>query len=125
MNWTKEPWKYRKLAIANYDIVHDHGTDQIECAGGTTTEANARRIVACVNACVGISTNVLETLEDKTLNEMFKRQETEYQAQRDMLLAALKDVVENWSAQFERQGHLAPEWAKRARSVIVEIEATK
>jgi hypothetical protein len=53
-------------------------------------EANARRIVACVNACAGISTKVLETLEDKTLNEMYKRQETEYQAQRDRLLTELK-----------------------------------
>jgi hypothetical protein len=113
----------KRSIFANFSAV-DEGRSRVLIAV-CQHEESARRIVACVNACAGISTKVLETLEDKTLNEMFKRQETEYQAQRDMLLAALKDVVENWSAQFERQGHLAPEWAKRARSVIVEIEATK
>jgi hypothetical protein len=89
---TKEPWVNHQ----EDNIITD--TDGLRClaqARGShisidERNANARRIVACINACAGISTKVLETLEDKTLNEMFKRQETEYQAQRDRLLAELK-----------------------------------
>jgi len=31
---------------------------------------------------------------------------------------ALKSVVQNWTFQFERHGHLAPEWAKKARAAL-------
>lgn len=34
------------------------------------------------------------------------------------LLEALELVVEHWTKQFERGGHLAPEWRKKARSAI-------
>ena len=34
------------------------------------------------------------------------------------LLQALQVTVENWSSQFERQGHAAPKWAKQARAAI-------
>lgn len=34
------------------------------------------------------------------------------------LLEALQNVVDAWSSQFERQGHMAPEWAKKARAAI-------
>ena len=34
------------------------------------------------------------------------------------LLTALTTVVEHWTAQFERNGHLAPEWCKQARAAI-------
>jgi hypothetical protein len=34
------------------------------------------------------------------------------------LLAALQIVVRDWTAQFERNGHLAPTWCKRAREAI-------
>jgi hypothetical protein len=81
-----------------------------------------RRIVACVNACAGIETVQLEVLDIKGAVDGadLARQ------QRDKLLTALKDVVGAWSGQFERNGHLAPPWAKRARAVIAEIDtATK
>lgn len=119
---TKEPWKYRKLGISNYDIVHDHGSDQIECVGGTITEDNAKRIVDCVNALDGLSNDALAGgWNYKDINAYAVRLEE----QRRKLLAAIKNVVDAWSSQFERNGHLAPPWAIRARSVIAEIEATK
>ena len=34
------------------------------------------------------------------------------------LLAALEVVVSDWTAQFERQGHMAPAWCKQARAAI-------
>lgn len=37
------------------------------------------------------------------------------------LVEALQSVVNNWSYQFERNGHTAPEWAKDARAVLVAV----
>jgi hypothetical protein len=34
------------------------------------------------------------------------------------LLAALENTVSAWSAQFEKNGHLAPAWCKQARAAI-------
>lgn len=34
------------------------------------------------------------------------------------LLAALEVVVRDWTAQFERSGHLAPAWCQQARAAI-------
>jgi len=34
------------------------------------------------------------------------------------LLEALQVVVKDWTAQFERRGHLAPAWCKQARAAI-------
>ena len=34
------------------------------------------------------------------------------------LLEALQAVVVNWTSQFERRGHLAPDWCKQARAAI-------
>ena len=34
------------------------------------------------------------------------------------LLDALEAVVNSWSSQFERNGHLAPEWCKQARAAM-------
>jgi len=34
------------------------------------------------------------------------------------LLAALKVVVNDWTQQFERAGHMAPAWCKQARAAI-------
>lgn len=34
------------------------------------------------------------------------------------LLEALQIVVNDWTAQFERNGHLAPSWCKQARAAI-------
>lgn len=34
------------------------------------------------------------------------------------MFAALQEVVEHWTSQFERRGHAAPEWCKKARAAI-------
>lgn len=34
------------------------------------------------------------------------------------LLDALQIVVTNWTSQFERRGHMAPDWCKKARLAI-------
>lgn len=65
---------------------------------GKTGQENARRLVACWNACEGIGTDFLENIAmtGDTLASRFKaRDETERKlaAQRDELLAVLKDWV--------------------------------
>jgi hypothetical protein len=122
---TKEPWIVEGCTNEYFDI---YSPEQPGCSAKlvascslTDTEANARRIVACVNACTGISTRTLENLEEKTLNELFKRQETEYQAQRDKLLTILTLVLDT----HIYTGDDGEEASDNARLLIAEIEATK
>ena len=60
---------------------------------GDEQKANARRIVACVNACAGIDTELLEIIEDndKTLAGVIANVEK----QRDELLAAIEAIAIN------------------------------
>ncbi len=75
MSHTKEPWEY--AANSHYHEVN--GSDRrigdtcaSSCSGNWPLgQANARRIVACVNACAGLST---EELEERGLSSVtFKR----------------------------------------------------
>ena len=98
MSHTKEPWKYDPpeeshcgIAWAPLGIIFDDGS---------ISDANARRIVACVNACEGWSTMFLESviisgrgplqkLSDETVLALHKAEQ-----QRDELLAICRNVVE-------------------------------
>lgn len=97
MNHTKEPWRVTKVCEANYEISHDHGTNQIEVTATAITKANARRIAACVNACREIDTDTLEDLgQETTLAKMCARlldQRSEARKQRDELLEIFRRVV--------------------------------
>lgn len=95
---TPEPWR----AFNNGEGVVGVGTDhsdvcwtRIEEGGWLNSDRtidtdyeNARRIVACVNACAGIDTELLEIIEDndKTLAGVIANVEK----QRDELLASLE-----------------------------------
>jgi hypothetical protein len=58
-----------------------------------TQKANARRIIACVNACSGMTTEGLETFNvNKEMRELAEER-AKYKRQRDELLAALKDCI--------------------------------
>jgi hypothetical protein len=65
MNHTKEPWEARRDP-SYYGIVSEvyAGNKFILSTGGVHSpseqEANAKRIVACVNACEGITDEALE-----------------------------------------------------------------
>lgn len=59
-----------------------------------TDAANARRIVACVNAFDGLSTDLLEAMADGLSNAATLIQESyDLKGQRDQLLAALEHLV--------------------------------
>ena len=96
---TKEPWK---LAYRGCEGAYD-----IDAAGGDISlalnvgEANARRIVTCVNACAGLPTKPLERLiagggrlaaADFIVDAM-DRQLEETEQQRDRLLLALESAL--------------------------------
>lgn len=84
-----------------WEIAFEPGVEQV-CQD--ITEANARRLVACWNACDGIETYQLELMtgdlaikEQITASGKAKRTPTlravAYRRQRDELLAALKGVL--------------------------------
>lgn len=81
----------------------------VALAGGLNSgnaEANARRIVACVNACEGIST---ENLEYGLPVKELVQQCNEAIWQRDELLAALEEI-----AQHAGLGHQIANFARKA-----------
>ena len=41
----------------------------------------------------------------------------------EMLRDALQTVVDAWTAQFERNGHMAPEWVKKVRAALLPTKA--
>ena len=103
MSHTKEPWRigrftgpscYEKVreTCGSMDVVADTETGPYVLAGCNhnfpdDAKANARRIVACVNSCAGISTKNLE--DNIPIRELARR----YNAiikQRDDLMAALE-----------------------------------
>lgn len=85
--------------------IEQHGTGKIisTMVRGEISEANARRIVACVNALEGMDTEMLETLKSNLKmfvddayarnNERYALQDKveELTAQRDELLAGLRE----------------------------------
>ena len=66
---------------------------------GGTNEADARRIVACWNACAEISTDTLEMHGFRTVLADLQRQINEQWKERDELLATLRKVVE-WNDKY-------------------------
>ena len=75
---TPEPWEVvGKFSDRIYHAASDTVVAQAWYPGGSdsypaeTMHANARRIVACVNACAGIPTGALEKLKTGELCEVF------------------------------------------------------
>ena len=90
MGHTKEPWSIGKPPPNGEQTIGDSKGLMVAVATtgyGVSSEANARRIVACVNACVGVGT---EYLEDNGLIIELVREHNTVLKQRDELLAALE-----------------------------------
>ncbi len=97
---TPEPWKTdAKNGFPDYiesaegDLIARCPSD---CADDIDGAANARRIVACVNACAGYATEELEqaTLDKRHRHEIIADL-VKSNKQRDQLLAALEAVNES------------------------------
>lgn len=107
---TPEPWAtdYRErpdgmfaqeVFDANGETIATLAWFPVYSGVGTTTnrEANARRIVACVNACAGLETETLEniTMLGETLLDRFElrnKQEAELTSKCEEMLAALEAI---------------------------------
>lgn len=137
---TKGEWKVQN-GVA---IMGDEGIHITDVKGLSRTdsenEANASRIVACVNACDGYTTEQLVALKGGNV----KREVTYYadklcgaqnrylkaEQQRDNLLAALKNLLEHEGTQVETGiGMMEPdelqEARKQAQAAIREVEAAQ
>lgn len=114
---TQEPWKYEKELSAGCDewlISMDAGdrgrgiciaeTRPGSVAGG---KENARRIVACVNACRGLGT---DELEQHGLVSAVGYELIELTKQRDELLEALEEVTEYAEMAMEQANKAGSEW---------------
>lgn len=99
--YTKEPWH-----ASGYEVQQDNGSTICNMSGWKNqalTKANARRIVACVNACAGIETHELELMTgDLSIHNQITHpaqktltpKATQYRMQRDELLYALRMITE-------------------------------
>lgn len=137
---TKGEWKVQN----SVDIMGDEGIHVANVKGLSRTdsenEANAARIVACVNACDWYTTEQLVALKGGNV----KREVTYYadklsgaqnrylkaETQRDNLLAALKALLEHEGTQVETGiGMMEPDELQEARNqaqaVIREVEAAQ
>ncbi len=95
MSHTKEPWSFSPAENGLEWGVEAGKWGVAICAdapGDGTSEANARRIVACVNACAGIPTDDLERCPSGGLFHLADMA-NEVVKQRDELLAALEDAM--------------------------------
>jgi hypothetical protein len=96
MNHTKG-----KLKVRGYYAVNELGRAVFDCGcvpmEDEEIKANARRLVACWNACDGVSTESLETGELNVFD--LTDRNVELANERDELLAALRKLVE-WSEKY-------------------------
>ena len=86
---------------------------------GVNSEANARRIVACVNACAGITTEQLE--RSKSLDE-FMRSMKVIEQQRDDLLSALDITLAQHDALLRDFGLCSADTIEQARAVLASVK---
>ena len=89
--------------------------------------ANARRIVACVNACAGIETEKLEENAAEPIAGLFGRiaakegiAKRKVEKERDELLAALKEVV--YCSEHFGKAYAGRDARDKAKSLIKRVE---
>ena len=94
---TPEPWRVGRpgAVVSDTPVPEMGGSDAVEYYGGhligeSIIEANARRIVACVNACRGLGT---DELEQHGLVSAVGTELLELEKQRDELLETLEAAV--------------------------------
>ena len=112
---TPGPWVddgYAHIGAVNDQL---NGGYFIALCEGPDRVANARRIVACVNACAGIPSEMLEAMPSGpvSLLPMYARIEK----QRDELLAALEyanSII----------GFVAKEWSERVEVAFTNVKGT-
>ena len=107
---------YRFVATAT-DVIpnqpeqlSDEVIDKIEAMMWRMFEYGKKDYRGCGKEQVGEARSLLSSRKESK-DAALKKQNAE-------LMGAMQDVVDHWTAQFERNGHLAPPWVKRARAAI-------
>lgn len=144
-NIFKHPLKH----VGQGDIVdaNDQDVATVYLRTDVDAELRARHLVACVNACAHINTDALESWVNPPAGGMGADAGTwaqhiitldkiarDLQAQRDKLLAALKECLATYSATSKRIPPTTQEAGRildkirvaneRARTIIAEVEAS-
>ncbi|WP_320153010.1 hypothetical protein [uncultured Tolumonas sp.] len=130
MKHTPEPWFYDENRPANFYSDDDTGSIIGECGryafvkrSDDERRANARRIVACVNACEGSTTEDLERLGKDFVAPLINLID-----QRDELLTAITEA-ENIAVDSIRRMRAAhvpcADLIKRTESLVQVIRAAK
>jgi hypothetical protein len=131
---SKEPWSvynngiYIEFQDSSMEKIGDVCASQFLINEAASDKSNARRIVACVNACKNISTENLENSANfvDAINAPLRMLEA-VKAENDKLLAELKNIAEcdmsKWAAEFKNPADFKL-WAQnRARLAIANAEA--
>lgn len=122
-NHTQEPWN------TNGDPIVFDATGVVAFTDTRTNldkvnKANARRIVACVNACAGISTEALEDSCQPALSA-WKLQKEIIEQQRDELLTVLKKIVPlaEFACSEQSPPYADEHLVESAKEIIAKVEA--
>lgn len=119
---TPEPW------TSEGDAVYQGRHGGFGLRNGPNPEADARRIVACVNACEGLSTALLENtvkILDMTLKDRLSIHQKEQEiltAQRDELLTAIKHLRFSFIVSTGDKSPFAKEALAPANKIIAKLE---
>ena len=124
MSHTKEPWSIDEYGRVKADGCNEFlgvQVDGFSLNGGEESKANARRIVACVNACAGLSTDDLEKtgLVSAVGYQLLNADKERYQLRElcGELLSELSGLYENVSSEINQ------EHRKLVRLVITKAES--
>lgn len=117
---TPEPWTVSEKTLVRLDCAYlirpvNETNYEYGATLAATSQQDARRIVACVNACRGLPT---DELEQKGLVAAVGTQLLELEQQRDELLAALEGMLQ-WVA------HAPPDdlsYLERAHAAIKKVK---
>ncbi|MGL5280723.1 MAG: hypothetical protein ACRC8W_03080 [Plesiomonas shigelloides] len=121
-NHNPSPWRfgdmYNSIVCDTY-IFEIKGSDAVDAYGGhmiceSVAKRNAARIIACVNACEGVSNEDL--IEGASVKEII--------GQRDDLLSALKQVLSYLEDELSTGGQICSD-DDAIRAVIEKVEGKK
>ena len=105
---SQEPWRVRELVKGGVQVIENGEPFAIAIvslpsldagkAGSIPMEgvnhiANAKRIVACVNSCAGVSTEALEKMPG-SFDDLLSLEFADVVSQRDALLAMVEQIAE-------------------------------
>lgn len=125
-NHTPEPWRVGRAGsvVSDTPVPGMGGSDAVEYYGGhligeSIIEANARRIVACVNACAGMRN---DELEGGLLIGVMQVKIDLLESLRDELLEAAKAVVTRWDTPNWKDAEPTAAVIGRLRAILQKIE---